>query len=176
METIAEVLSESSLCGAIGMILALFGTNPYPFDRLIEALDKYSKETGVKIIVQSGNTPPLGETLECHSFVNHSTLAKWIAEAEVVVSQGGFGSLADCIAQGARTVAVPRDNALGESVDDQKELVNALADEGLVEPVYDISDLPKAVNRVRGLERKPVLQSGMPDHVAKTIEKMIFER
>lgn len=156
------------------MILVLLGTNPYPFDRLMMAMSLYARNTGTKVIAQSGNTPSRPD-IECYPFVDHSQLIKWISEADVVVCQGGFGSLSDCIARGAKTVAVPRRMSLGESMDDQEELVRAFAEEGLVVPVYDVSDLPRAIELAETIERSPPAPSKLPAHIAETIRAMSRE-
>lgn len=154
------------------MILVLLGTNPYPFDRLLGAMDRYAQQTGIKVIAQSGNTPAC-EHIECRPFMGHDELLGLIQEAEVVVCQGGYGSLSDCISQGARTVAVPRSMDFGESMDNQLELVEAFAQEGLVVPVYDIGDLPKAIEEAKDMAVNHADTSALPAHVADTIRSML---
>lgn len=150
------------------MILVLLGTNPYPFDRLLAAMSQYAQRTGTKVIAQSGHTPEHAR-IDCRPFMSHGELLKLIDEAGVVVCQGGYGSLSDCISLGARTIAVPRNISYGECVDDQKELVQAFAAEGLVIPVYEMSELPQAIGRVETTPRKVLEKSQLPRHIAQTI-------
>lgn len=157
------------------MILVLLGTNPYPFNRLLHAVEAYARQTGSRVIVQSGNTPVTEGVLECHAFVNHSQIIQWLEESEVVIAQGGFGSLRDCIVHGVPVVAVPRQMAFGESMDDQEELVRALADEELVVPVYDITELPDAIQLAKNREWSSPMMSELPDHVANTVQLMLSE-
>lgn len=154
------------------MILVLLGTNPYPFARLMDAMGEYARKSGVRVIAQSGNTPPHAD-VECHPFVAHSQLVEWIEKADVVVCQGGFGSLSDCISHGAKTVAVPRSVQLNESVDDQAELVRALAEEGLVVPVYEISELPDAIDAANSLMCESRASLAMARHVADTLSDLM---
>ena len=155
------------------MILVLMGTNPYPFNRLIQAVDELAEDTLEEVIVQSGSTPPPKGRLNCFPFASHSQLMKWIEQAEVVVAQGGFGSLSDCISVGARVVAVPRSIDLGESIDEQKELVMAFSREGLVIPVYDISELRSAVELARQAVPQQLSLGRLPEHIAATINKFL---
>lgn len=157
------------------MILTMIGTSPYPFDRLLTALDEYSASTGTRIVAQSGHTPP-PKHLECHPFVSHDTLLQWIDEADVVVTQGGFGSLRDALARGARVVAVPRYSSFKEAMHDQDELVAAFAAEGLLVPVYDVKDLPEAIDQALGRPRQTLKPSTLPLHVAGTIAALCGHR
>ncbi|MCW9057761.1 MAG: glycosyltransferase [Gammaproteobacteria bacterium] len=154
------------------MILVLLGTNPYPFDRLLAEMSQYAQRTGEKVIAQSGNTS-VHEHIDCRPFMNHGELLTLINAADVVVCQGGYGSLSDCISQEARIVAVPRRNDLGECVDDQKELVQAFAQEGLVTPVYDVKDLLDAIENARGMSVKKLDTSALPMHISNTIQSML---
>jgi UDP-N-acetylglucosamine transferase subunit ALG13 len=154
------------------MILVLLGTNPYPFDRLLAAMGRYAQRTGTKVVAQSGNTPE-HEHIDCRPFMSHGDLIKLIGEADVVVCQGGYGSLSDCIARGARTVAVPRSIEHGECVDNQLELVQAFAEDGMVIPVYDIEDLPDAIEKAKCMPICKKNISALPMHISNTIKSML---
>lgn len=151
----------------------MLGTNPYPFTRLMDRVVDYAKTTGETVIVQSGHTPVKDNAVSASDFIPHDKVIQLIKEADVVVVQGGFGSLQDCISHGARTVAVPRLREMGESVDDQTEIVNALAEEGLVVPLYDVSGLAEAIEQASKIEKKPGGQFELPQHISKTINKML---
>lgn len=151
----------------------MLGTNPYPFTRLIDAVIEWSKKTGEHIIVQSGNTMIRTEALEIYPFIEHSKIMRLMTDADVVITQGGFGSLQDCIKVGAKVVAVPRSIELGESMDDQKEIVIALAQEGLVVPLYDVKDLGDAIETAKKSKREMTSDNELPEHIAKTIKSML---
>jgi UDP-N-acetylglucosamine transferase subunit ALG13 len=154
------------------MIFVMVGTNPYPFDRLLRAISKYADETGEEIIAQIGNTPPR-DNIECHRYLDHSDVMKYISSANVVVCQGGYGSICDSLSLSARTVVVPRRIEAGECVDNQIELVSAFAKEGLIIPVMDIADLPDAIAKARVMHIKEKKPSRLPGHIAKTIQNML---
>lgn len=155
------------------MILVLAGTNPYPFRRLLAAVDAWARRSGERVIAQSGHTPVEGLAIECHPFVSHQQIMEWVAEADVVVCQGGMGSLRDCLRAGKPTVAVPRQPALGESRDVQSELVAALAQEGKVIAVEKIESLALAIERARHMPPSRGEESRIPQIVAEKIKSVL---
>lgn len=156
------------------MILVLAGTNPYPFTRLLRAVDEWSRSSGESVIAQSGHTPVDGLAIECHPFVSHAQILEWIAQAEVVICQGGLGSLRDCLKAGKPTVAVPRKPELGESQDLQSELVEALAQEGRVIAVDNIEHLAQAIEEARHMPIRKGEESRIPQLVADKIHSVLF--
>ena len=147
----------------------MLGTNPYPFNRLLDKVIEWSERTGEHVIVQSGNTPVLTEKIESYPFMEHSKIMKLMSEADVVITQGGFGSLQDCMQSGVKTVAVPRLIEMGESQDDQKEIVRALAEENLVIPLYEIENLDDVIEEARNIEVNSTMNYKLPEHIATTI-------
>lgn len=152
------------------MILVLLGTNPYPFTRLVDAVIEWASENNEEVRMQSGHTTVTSPCIRAVPFVEHAQIIDWIDEATVVICQGGFGSLQDCIRRGARIVAVPRLPALGEGVDDQAELVGALADEGLVEPVYDVRALGKVIARARNRREYGSTMARLQERIAESVD------
>lgn len=111
------------------MILALFGTNPYPFERLVEFLETLAREEGHEIVVQHGSSrAPDG----CQSFdyTSYQGILDLMTKADVVVAQGGYGSSLDALTLGRPLVLVPRLRDMAESLDDQVELVRHLTASG----------------------------------------------
>lgn len=173
MEIHVEGLSTRDLYGAVDLILVMLGTNPYPFTRLMDQVVKYAETTGEKVIVQSGNTPVASDLIEAYDFMSHEKLLELMKSADVVITQGGFGSLQDCITSAAKVVAVPRIREKGESMDDQTEIVKALAEEGLVIPLYDTGKLPEAIASARELSITTEVDHAMATHIAQTINQML---
>lgn len=155
------------------MILVLLGTNPYPFTRLLRAVDEWSRISGESVIAQSGHTPVDGLVIECHPFVPHTQILEWIAQAEVVICQGGLGSLRDCLIAGKPTVAVPRKPELGESQDLQSELVDALVQEGKVIGLDRIEHLSQAIDDAIQLPARKGEKSRIPQILADKIHSVL---
>lgn len=153
------------------MIIVLVGTNPYSFDRLVKAVDDYARAHNEKVFIQLGHTKYEPKYSEYVPFLKKSALIMKIEEAELVIIQGGFGGIADCLSLEKRVIAVPRKPELREAPDDQEELVRALEMEGRLIGVYDINDLPAAINKVKSLEIKPGAKSQIPKIISEFIAK-----
>ena len=81
------------------MILCLTGTNPYSFLRLVSYVDKV---LGVKhkVIIQLGNTRFDAKNSICFDFCERKKIFNLIYEADVVITQGGYGSITDVLMRG----------------------------------------------------------------------------
>lgn len=133
------------------MILVLLGTNPYSFDRLIGECDEIAMRTNKKVLIQLGNSTLRPVYAESFTFKPHEEIITLIKSAEVIITQGGYGSIYDCLLQKKKIIAVPRLNHLEESCDSglgQKELVNYLEDKKRLVALKKISDLEEAIERL----------------------------
>ena len=155
------------------MILVLLGTGPFQFTRLLDAVNEWAQQSGEEVVAQCGHTPCDKYRFECHTFVDHDVLMAWINRADVVVSQGGFGSLKDCLIAGKPTVAVPRDPQYGEVQGDQVELVDALEKEGWLVALKNMDKLDEAIQAARELEVPTDYKSEIPDLVAEEVNKVL---
>jgi beta-1,4-N-acetylglucosaminyltransferase len=151
------------------MIIVLTGTNPYCFERLVKAVDAWVQISQKEVFVQLGNTKYEPKNCKFERFLNRKRLLALISNAELVISQGGFGSLRDCLGANRKVIAVPRFPALGESTDCQEELVRALEQQGRLIAVYDIRDLPKAIGSISEFQPK----QGQPSRVVHIIEEFL---
>lgn len=131
------------------MIVVLVGTNPYSFNRLVRAADDYAGRTGEQMFVQLGNTKYIPVNAHYKRFLQREDLIKKIEEADLVITQGGFGSIADCLRAGKKVVAVPRKPELNEAPDRQEDLVRELEKSGRLIGVFDIEDLPEAIEKAK---------------------------
>jgi beta-1,4-N-acetylglucosaminyltransferase len=114
-----------------------------PFDRLVQAADEMASFVEEPIIIQRGVsrfTPMFSQYCD---FVDGIQMRKWLSEARVVVSHGGAGSILSVLQAGKPLVLIPRLKCFGEHFDDhQLELTEALAQQGKVITVTDLSAEP----------------------------------
>jgi len=152
------------------LILVLTGTNPYSFHRLVEAVDAWEAVHRAGVLVQLGHTRVEPRHCRFQRFFERERLQELIGQADLVICQGGFGSLRDCLSAGKRVVAAPRDPRRGESVDDQEEIVRALDRAGRLVGLYDVRRLDEAIRRAARLDPPSVGGSRIPqvihDYVA----------
>ncbi len=129
------------------MILVLVGTNPYSFERLVSEVDRLAKAGVADFFVQLGNTPYEPAHCDFERFVDKDIILKKMAEADVIICHGGFGSIRDALATGKVPVVVPRLQEKNECNDYQVELVKELDSEGRIVAVYDIAGLEDAIGQ-----------------------------
>jgi UDP-N-acetylglucosamine transferase subunit ALG13 len=120
------------------VIFVTLGTQAYPFDRLLRALEGVGEE----LVVQGGPATfrPTGATW--FDFLEYAPLLEHVRRARVVVSHAGVGTVMTAVAEGKRPVVVPRLHRYGEAVDDhQLPIARRLAESGLVRLVEDPGQL-----------------------------------
>lgn len=129
------------------MILCLTGTNPYSFERLVSYVDQVLGSK-YNVVIQLGNTNYKPHYAECFDFCERSKIIELIDKADLIITQGGYGSMTDVLTRGKKLIAVPRLTALNESQDDQKELVDYFASKNFLVSCYEISKLNELVNKL----------------------------
>jgi len=130
------------------MILCLVGTNPYDFTRLVKAVDQLASKIDMPVKVQLGNTKYKPQYAEYFTFKAKSEVEQLLKEADLVISQGGYGSMTDAILLRKKIIAIPRQPKFSESQDNQEELVRYYESKGYIRACYEIEDLEKIVFQV----------------------------
>jgi UDP-N-acetylglucosamine transferase subunit ALG13 len=151
------------------LILVLLGTNPYSFDRLVRAVDDYTPRCEEEIFIQLGHTSYIPRNALYQRFLEKQEILEKIREASLVITQGGFGSIADCLRAEKRIVAVPRKPELQEAPDRQEELVRELERLGRLVGVYEIAELPEAIRKAKTAVLKPGTRHQIPDLINRFV-------
>ena len=128
------------------MIFVTVGTERFPFDRLIRAVDELKSELqGESVFIQTGSgtyTPsfpharvrPFGEAYEK------------IREARIVISHAGAGTLLMCSDLGKVPIMMARKRSFGEHVDDhQLMFAKRMVERGRILLIEKPEDLRKNV-------------------------------
>lgn len=126
-------------------VFAVMGTQKFPFNRLINALDDAAGNIGGDFFVQYGHSKP---PMKCSGspFLEKVVFRSMLENSDVVVTHGGVGTIRSALSEGAKVVAVPRSAVYGEHVDDhQTEIVSAFAEGGFILPCYDPSMITEAI-------------------------------
>lgn len=130
-------------------IFAAVGTQKFPFDRLIDALDEASRRAGFQVFVQYGNSK-IPSSCDGSAFLDSTRYREMLAAADVAVVHGGVGTIRSALSLGAKVVAVPRRASYGEHVDDhQLEIISAFVAGGYIVPCYDMGQLVEAVEEAK---------------------------
>lgn len=125
------------------MIFVTVGTHHQPFTRLLDALDALP---GDDLVVQFGPGRPPRGVAEAAAYFPFDRMLSLFAEAEKVITHAGVGSILCARRAGQTPLVVPRRHDLGEHVDEhQAELTRALAGQGVLIEIVDVSGLGEAV-------------------------------
>lgn len=146
------------------MILCLTGTNPYSFKRLVSYVDQVLGSK-YKIVIQLGCTKYKPHYAECFDFCERSKLIDLIDTADLIITQGGYGSMTDVLTRKKKLIAVPRLKELNESQDDQKELVDYYANKNFLVSCYEIEKLEGLVSQLN--KNQIILKPFKPETEAK---------
>ena len=130
------------------MIFVTFGNVPLPFTRLAAEVERVACILEEEVFVQQGHTHFSFSRARAVPFVDSETMQRSLAEASIVVTHGGWGTLVEALKMGKKIVAVPR--RLGtEHNHSQEELVHALEECGYLLGVYKIERLLPAIEAAR---------------------------
>jgi len=157
------------------MILLLLGTNPYPFNRLLYAVNEWSENNNVHVIAQTGHTESDNVSIDCYKFVDHAQILKWIDLAEFVITQGGFGGIKDCLSLDRKVLAVPRQIEFGECADDQNELVEALREQGKIMVLNNVELLEESIIKLNQFSPALSTSTGLSSSLAGLLDDYASE-
>lgn len=129
------------------MILVLFGSHEFQFNRILKEINRLKIEKIIKdkVIVQSGCTNIETNELELKPFIHSDLLDKLYDEADYIITHGGTASIIKGVKKGKKVIAVARLKKYNEHIDDhQKQIVNEFVKEGYIiewkenEPFIDV--------------------------------------
>ena len=128
------------------MILCLIGTSPYSFERLVKKVDATIANDNI-VVIQIGHTTFKPKNCKFIKFVENTKLLEMIEGADLIITQGGYGSMMDSIQLNKKVIAIPREEKYEELVGNQSELVEYFESKNYVVGCYDIDLLEVLVNR-----------------------------
>lgn len=156
------------------MVFVTVGTHEQPFDRLVRAVDALVADGMLdeEVFVQTGYCTYEPENCGWQRFVPAPEMRERMEEADVVVTHGGPSSFIEAMAAGKVPVVVPRYERYGEHVNDhQGAFVRLVAERrGGIVPVYDMENLPEAIERARELSASG---TGFKSHNTKFCEDLL---
>lgn len=110
---------DSSNGAAAPLVLVTVGTDAFPFDRLISWVDAWLADGAagrVRCIVQHGTAHP-AKHADSRALLEFPDFEQLVAEADVIVTHGGPGTIVLCADRGKKPIVVPRLPEHGEVVD-----------------------------------------------------------
>jgi UDP-N-acetylglucosamine transferase subunit ALG13 len=145
------------------VIFVTVGASPFPFDRMLRAV---ASLPGDRLFVQHGPGEPPANAAKAVEFLSLTELVDAVAQADIVISHAGAGSVIGALQAGHTPVLIPRLQRHGETVDDhQLELARALEREGRAVVAWDSGQLADVVAAVPA-RRPPERERELPIHRA----------
>jgi UDP-N-acetylglucosamine transferase subunit ALG13 len=156
------------------MILVTLGTQDKPFKRLLEAIQKQIDKGNIreKVVVQAGSTKYQSDDMEIFDLVPVDQFKKLIAQADLIITHGGVGSIMDGIKNNKRILAAPRLKKYNEHVNDhQIQIIDAFYKMGYILPLKDFSKLDKLIVKAKSFKPKSLVSN--TNNMVKLIEDYI---
>jgi UDP-N-acetylglucosamine transferase subunit ALG13 len=170
----------SDLTELTDLVFVTVGNATQGFKRLLDAVDEAAGR-GIfgdeAVFIQTGNNPDFRAShCKQQAFIEPDEYESLLKNASLIISHAGAGTLIRVLRAGRIPVVMPRIPRFSEVVDNhQVELVQALASEGRVIPVYEPEDLAEAVVNCQRENRQdvPPPPSQMITLVSEAIEEIL---
>lgn len=151
------------------MIFASLGTMDMPFRRMAKAVDEFASHCDEEVIVQTGYTDYDYQHAHAFKFCTKDEMQKYIADADILILQGGWGAISEAMEQRKRVVVMPRHDKT-EHIHDQFQLVEKLDAMGCVIAVLDEKDLPKAIERAKLYDFKQMKKGNAENTIREALK------
>jgi len=138
------------------MIFVTVGNATQSFPRLLRAMDDLAGNglNGESVVMQSGTAEYRAVHCVQRDYFSSEEFVELIQTARIVVCHGGAGTLHHVFQVGKVPVVMPRRMKYREHVDDQLQLVKAIAAADRIIPAYEPEDLPAALAEAGELMRR----------------------
>lgn len=95
------------------MIFITVGTQ-LPFDRMVKALDQWSKNTSEEVFSQIGHSTYKPQNMRFEPFVSPVKAEEFFKQSSIIIAHAGMGSILTALKYQKPIVVMPRKASLGE--------------------------------------------------------------
>ncbi len=137
---------------SIKNIFITAGTYRLQFNRVLKEMDDLLENgrLSYNVTAQIGASDYKPKNFSYFDYCGQHRLHEIINDSDLVICQGGSGSLMDSLLRGKKVIGVPRLVAYKEYFDDhQIQLVGELEKMGLILAVYEIKDLREIIKKTK---------------------------
>lgn len=130
------------------MIFVTLGSQKFQFNRLLEAIDSLIAAGAIteEVFAQTGYSDYVPAHYAYRKFLDGTEFREKMKQADTVITHGGTGAIISAVREHKTVIAVPRQAAFGEHVDDhQKEIVREFGELNYIQPCMNVSDLGEAL-------------------------------
>jgi len=135
------------------MIFVILGTQDKPFKRLLECLEQADIQD--KIIVQAGFTKFESQKMQIFDYVSMDEFNDYIAQADIVITHGGVGTIMNALNKGKKIIACARLSKYGEHQNDhQLQLIKPFKDAGYLLELGENDDITAKIQEAKHFSPK----------------------
>lgn len=143
------------------MIFVVTGSQKFPFDRLIRAMDELMGAGTIneEVFAQIGAATYEPKHFPWKRFLDKKDFDEAIGRCDVLVTHAGEGSIMTGLLKGKRVIAVPRYQRYSEHLNDhQLQIARALEKQRCILNVEDIGNLGDAIGKIRQVSLAPYVR------------------
>ncbi len=158
------------------MIFVTVGSQKFPFDRLLEAIDALTAQKVIQeeVFAQIGYSNYKPSHFSCVDFMDRNAFERRIHAADIIITHGGTGVIIKSVKMGKCVIAVPRLSQYGEHVDDhQIQLITEFQKANMLISCMDTSELPAALEKAK--EFRPLPYQSNSQKIMDNIEKYLHQ-
>lgn len=140
------------------MIFVTLGTQNFPFNRLLELVDRLVGEGIIEgeVFAQTGHSTYVPQNYSGTAFLDSADYSRYMTEADFVIAHAGVGTIMNCLSNGKKLIVVPRTQKYGEHVDDhQFEIAEEFAKKNHLLVAEDYETLKSAALAVNTASLRP---------------------
>jgi UDP-N-acetylglucosamine transferase subunit ALG13 len=155
------------------MIFVTVGTEKFPFDRLIRALDEAKRSGRIqqKVFAQIGTSTYLPQACDYSRFLSFSSMIEYIRTADIIIGHAGVGTMLLSRQSKKIPIVFARQAAFGEHVDDhQIQFARKMEQKGLVIAAYHEQELLDKINNYQHIIQALKQQQPLPSRDAALID------
>lgn len=133
------------------MIFVTLGSQKFPFDRLLQELDRLIEAGSITqpVFAQTGYSTYTPKHFTAQAFLDRDGFAAKMQEADLVITHAGTGAIIGAVKAGKKVIAVPRLPQYGEHVDDhQTQIIDQFNDMDLILGLSDVAQLEAALSEI----------------------------
>ncbi|MBR2423274.1 MAG: glycosyltransferase [Oscillospiraceae bacterium] len=130
------------------MTFVTLGTQSFPFNRLLELVDRLVEEGVLRgeVFAQVGYSTYVPRNYSYVDFLEPAAYSRYIAQADLVIAHAGVGTIMSCLSSRRKLIVVPRSKRYSEHVDDhQFEIAEEFAEKGYLFAAESYDGLKAAV-------------------------------
>jgi UDP-N-acetylglucosamine transferase subunit ALG13 len=156
------------------VIFVTVGTE-LPFNRLVQTVDQWALAQGrTDVFAQIGETDWQPLHIAWTHFLQPPEFARRFAEAEVVVSHAGMGTILSALQWEKPILVMPRRASLGEQRNEhQLATARHLSELGKINVAMDENELRAMLDRLHQLQAREKIPPHASDSLIKTLKSFI---